>query len=212
MRRRLPNRPAAGKARIASRPAIEPPCPACLSRDVKRLNAVMLFQRDIQLVADDQVRVGAVTRRRLTVAEGAAYDGSGQCAVCGAQEPSFHLFGCRLEYCPICRYQFPYCRCFEPKAEWPRQLAEVVVLRGETFTRLRVGGGPSHPGLDWCHDCAAGKGELHEFGCDMETCPRCGDQFAFCGCHQPVEDASPGAESGVRPRSPCDDKQLKLDL
>ncbi len=173
----------------------------------------MLFDRDIEIEADDQVRVGAVTRPRLKVAEGAAYDGSGHCAACGAQEDAFHVFGCRLEYCPVCRHPFPFCRCFgrRPEREPSPQLGPVVVLGGETFNRLRVGEGSRYRGLEWCHDCAAGKGELHEFGCDMEECARCGGQFAFCGCYRPAG-AGPETEPRVRPDSAGEDKQNKLGL
>ena len=33
-----------------------------------------------------------------------------------------------------------------------------------------------------CHDCGAMEGELHQFGCDMESCPYCGSQLISCGC------------------------------
>jgi len=33
-----------------------------------------------------------------------------------------------------------------------------------------------------CHDCGVKEGHLHEFGCDMETCPNCGGQLIGCGC------------------------------
>jgi len=33
-----------------------------------------------------------------------------------------------------------------------------------------------------CHDCMAIEGELHEYGCDMESCPFCGQQLIACGC------------------------------
>ena len=36
--------------------------------------------------------------------------------------------------------------------------------------------------LHICHDCGAKEGEIHEYGCDMETCPFCGDQLLSCGC------------------------------
>jgi len=37
-----------------------------------------------------------------------------------------------------------------------------------------------------CHDCniLVGKGNYHHFGCDMERCPKCGEQFAFCSCNK----------------------------
>lgn len=32
-----------------------------------------------------------------------------------------------------------------------------------------------------CGDCAVEEGELHEVGCDMETCPICKEQLLSCG-------------------------------
>jgi hypothetical protein len=33
-----------------------------------------------------------------------------------------------------------------------------------------------------CHDCNAIRGQYHCFGCDVEQCPRCKNQFLGCGC------------------------------
>jgi len=33
-----------------------------------------------------------------------------------------------------------------------------------------------------CHDCGALSGNIHHMWCDMERCPRCGDQFITCDC------------------------------
>lgn len=45
-----------------------------------------------------------------------------------------------------------------------------------------------------CHDCGCKEGELHDLGCDMETCPRCGGQIITCDCVYGMLgiDASPG--------------------
>lgn len=33
-----------------------------------------------------------------------------------------------------------------------------------------------------CHDCGATVGEYHHPGCDMEACPKCGEQYFICEC------------------------------
>jgi len=33
-----------------------------------------------------------------------------------------------------------------------------------------------------CHDCGVYEGQIHEFGCDMERCPFCGNQLISCNC------------------------------
>ena len=35
-----------------------------------------------------------------------------------------------------------------------------------------------------CHDCGIKNkvGNVHHFGCDIERCPKCGDQFFCCDC------------------------------
>lgn len=33
-----------------------------------------------------------------------------------------------------------------------------------------------------CGDCGVEEGQLHEFGCDMERCPFCGNQLISCNC------------------------------
>ena len=35
---------------------------------------------------------------------------------------------------------------------------------------------------DVCHDCNAGRGAYHHYGCDMERCPGCGCQLLGCDC------------------------------
>lgn len=33
-----------------------------------------------------------------------------------------------------------------------------------------------------CIVCGAQSGQPHDFGCELEECPRCGDQLVHCGC------------------------------
>jgi len=44
----------------------------------------------------------------------------------------------------------------------------------------RIVGGGTRPKT--CHDCGCEEGAIHEYGCDMETCPFCGGQLASCRC------------------------------
>ena len=39
-----------------------------------------------------------------------------------------------------------------------------------------------------CHDCGISPGGFHHPGCDMELCPRCGEQLIGCGCLSEEED------------------------
>lgn len=40
-----------------------------------------------------------------------------------------------------------------------------------------------------CRDCGVLPGTLHQAGCDIERCPKCGGQYFACGC-----DDSPDSE------------------
>lgn len=42
-----------------------------------------------------------------------------------------------------------------------------------------------------CPDCYIDPGELHELGCDVETCPRCGLQQISCDCIYEVNGVDP---------------------
>jgi len=47
-----------------------------------------------------------------------------------------------------------------------------------------------------CHDCGCEEGQLHEPGCDMESCPFCGGQLITCGCCYKILEID--ASSGTR--------------
>ena len=57
---------------------------------------------------------------------------------------------------------------------------------GCCFTEVRLGGKWYKRGrVDReaeCHDCATKKGGVHHLGCDMEMCPKCGEQAIMCDC------------------------------
>ena len=66
-----------------------------------------------------------------------------------------------------------------------------------------------------CYDCGAKPGELHEPGCDVETCPRCGSQMISCGCvyevngldQETLEEEHPDIYTG----GPTDEMYAKFD-
>lgn len=33
-----------------------------------------------------------------------------------------------------------------------------------------------------CHDCGVKEGQIHQWNCDMERCPKCGHQVISCAC------------------------------
>ena len=41
------------------------------------------------------------------------------------------------------------------------------------------------PAEEDCGDCGVQKGRIHHPGCDIEECPGCGGQRAFCDCTNP---------------------------
>lgn len=68
------------------------------------------------------------------------------------------------------------CICGQPmKANGGCKLTQIE-HNGKWINRL-----PNYD--DTCGDCGAGTGKYHHPGCDMEVCPLCGGQFAFCDCY-----------------------------
>lgn len=61
-----------------------------------------------------------------------------------------------------------------------------VVLNGATYERVRYGDESyvRDIELDECHDCGAEPGGYHHAYCDVEQCPRCGEQFIGCDCDE----------------------------
>jgi len=63
------------------------------------------------------------------------------------------------------------------------QRIQSILLNGRLYSRIRYGEeGWAESLPDHCHDCNVRKGQFHVPGCDMEKCPRCGEQLISCSC------------------------------
>ncbi|OLC27403.1 MAG: hypothetical protein AUH69_06265 [Actinobacteria bacterium 13_1_40CM_4_65_12] len=60
----------------------------------------------------------------------------------------------------------------------------LMSFRDETFKPIAYGSETIWPmGFTGaCGDCGVAPGGTHHFGCDIEQCPRCGDQLISCDC------------------------------
>ena len=66
----------------------------------------------------------------------------------------------------------------------------MTIVKGCTFSRVKIEGKIYQRDSSYsdrgkkCHDCGISNGQrqYHHFGCDMERCPKCDGQFAFCDC------------------------------
>ena len=66
-----------------------------------------------------------------------------------------------------------------------------IIINGKTYKRIKSGDKNDFAfkmGKNIiCHDCNAGVGKYHHFGCDCERCPACHGQLISCDC---IEEAS----------------------
>lgn len=58
---------------------------------------------------------------------------------------------------------------------------DIAIIDGKDYNRNR------YDDDERCHDCGILNGNIHHFGCDMERCPKCYDQFAFCDCDKEIK-------------------------
>jgi hypothetical protein len=71
------------------------------------------------------------------------------------------------------------------------QQVPTYLIAGSEFPRIRYGSESADWGFDsdrQCHDCRAVVGQYHAIGCDVEQCPRCGEQAISCDCEDEEED------------------------
>ena len=64
------------------------------------------------------------------------------------------------------------------------QLVTEYVINGRPYSRIPYGDEPDDWGADEgpCHDCGITNGQYHTPGCDVERCPKCGNQAITCDC------------------------------
>lgn len=62
-----------------------------------------------------------------------------------------------------------------------------LVIDGRPYPRRRCASW-SRTDRTACGDCGAPHGGFHHLGCDLEDCPRCGQQLISCGCMDADDD------------------------
>ncbi len=73
-----------------------------------------------------------------------------------------------------------------------RRIAELESTPTCAYLFIRIDGKNYHRNTDYfdrggrCHDCMIVNkpGNIHHYGCDMERCPRCGNQLISCDCQK----------------------------
>ena len=92
------------------------------------------------------------------------------------------------------REEFVLYNGVELHREAPKDLVDTQEItffesqNGQKYARLRYGTETGWLEIDPtfadipCHDCGAIKGQFHCDGCDVEQCPKCGNQLLGCSC------------------------------
>lgn len=71
------------------------------------------------------------------------------------------------------------------------QLNTHITIDGIEYQRIKYGDPEEHANFELgstpyfahpCGDCSVGKGQVHLIGCDIERCPKCGEQLLFDKC------------------------------
>ena len=57
---------------------------------------------------------------------------------------------------------------------------------GATYARVAFGDERRPDPSTHCSGCGVSIGQMHHVGCDMEECPKCGNQAISCSCDLPT--------------------------
>lgn len=69
--------------------------------------------------------------------------------------------------------------------EWCKQDMQVATTCTGNIIEIDGTAYDPIPADEDCGDCGVSKGGVHHPGCDIELCPRCGEQRIHCNCANP---------------------------
>lgn len=76
------------------------------------------------------------------------------------------------------------------------QRRTTYVIDGKPYDRVPMREGDQEQ-EGKCYDCAILIGQLHVPGCDVEECPKCGEQVISCGCVEEFRPYEPKVDDRV---------------